>query len=287
MADHPPIAEDATVTGLLAEGRRRLAGGDSPGLDAALLLAHALGRSRTWLHTWPEHSPGASEVEHFRALLAARARGAPIAHLTGEREFWSLALTVTPDTLVPRPETETLVEAALAVCPAPPERLLDLGTGSGAVALALASEWPGTAVDATERSHDAATLARENAARLGLDARVSVFEGDWFAPLPARRYPLVVSNPPYIGAEEPEPWQGDAAHEPRGALIAADAGLAALCTIVDDAPDWLAPGGWLILEHGWRQGEAVRGLLADAGYTAVRTWRDLAGHERVTGGRRP
>ncbi|WP_440996215.1 peptide chain release factor N(5)-glutamine methyltransferase [Arhodomonas sp. SL1] len=276
----------ADVATLLEGGHRRLRAGQSPGLDAALLLGHVLGRSRTWLHAWPEHPVGPSEQARYEALLAARERGEPVAHLVGEREFWSLPLRVTRDTLIPRPETETLVEAALAVAERPPEAFADLGTGTGAVALALAREWPDARIFATELSGAAAMVARENADRLGMAARVEVLEGDWLEALPAGYLPLIVANPPYIGTDEPEPGQGDAAFEPRAALLAGEDGLAALRTIIAAAPAHLLPKGWLLLEHGWRQGPAVRSLLAAAGFRAIETWRDLAGHERVSGGRR-
>jgi len=274
------------VATLLQCGRRRLGDGPSPGLDAELLLAHVLGRSRSWLYTWPEHRVEGPEQARYEALVTARKRGEPVAHLVGEREFWSLPLRVTRDTLIPRPETETLVEAAIAVMNPPPAALADLGTGTGAVALALASEWPATQVVATERSPAAAAIARENAERLGLAGRVTVLEGDWLAPLPGWRLPLIVANPPYIGTGEPAAGEGEVAFEPRSALLAGGDGLSALRTIIAAAPEHLLPDGWLLLEHGWSQGPAVCSLLADAGFQGIRTWQDLAGHQRISGGQR-
>ncbi len=271
------------IDALLRWGSQCLTGSESPRLDAAVLLAHAIGASRTWLHTWPEHTPGDATRERYRALVARRAAGVPIAHLTGEREFWSLTLRVTPDTLVPRPETETLVEAALSI-PRPPRHVLDLGTGSGAIAAALAHEWPTAQVDAVERDERAAAVAKLNARRLGFDDRLVVHRGSWYEPLGGGRYDLIVSNPPYIDAVEPEPWLDDAAWEPRGALIADDAGLADIRAITAGARHHLATGGHFIVEHGWRQGETVRRLLADHGFTGIRTYHDLAGRERATGG---
>lgn len=271
------------IDALLTWGSQCLAGRESPRLDAAVLLAHAVGASRTWLHTWPEHTPGEAARERYRALVDRRAAGMPIAHLTGEREFWSLTLRVTPDTLVPRPETETLVEAALSL-PRLPRHVLDLGTGSGAIAAALAHEWPAAKVDAVEHDERAAAVAGLNAQRLGLAGRLTVYRGSWYEPLGTRRYELIVSNPPYIDADEPEPWRDDAAWEPRGALIADDAGLADIRVIAAGARHHLATGGHLIVEHGWRQGGAVRRLLADYGFAGIQTHLDLAGRERATGG---
>lgn len=278
---------------LLAEGAARLAaaGSPSPRLDAEVLLCHVLGVDRTWLYTWCDRAAGEDQAERFAALLARRAAGEPVAYLTGEREFWGLSLATHPGTLIPRPDTETLVEAALEKAPAAAGRLLDLGTGSGAIALAFAGERPGWRAVGVDIRPEAVALARRNAARLGLDNAV-FREGDWFAALDADesgdgRFELVVSNPPYIAADDPHLGQGDVRFEPSSALVSGDAGLADLRQLVREARAHLQPGGWLLLEHGWRQAAAVREALAAAGYLEVASRRDLGGHERVSLGRAP
>ncbi|MDN3522448.1 peptide chain release factor N(5)-glutamine methyltransferase [Halomonas ramblicola] len=277
---------------LLTEGAARLAaaGSPSPRLDAEVLLCHVLGVDRTWLYTWGDRAAGEDQAERFVALLARRAAGEPVAYLTGEREFWGLPLATNPGTLIPRPDTETLVEAALEKAPAAAGRLLDLGTGSGAIALAFASERPGWEALGVDIRPEAVALARRNAARLGLDNAV-FREGDWFAALDADegggRFELVVSNPPYIAADDPHLGQGDVRFEPSSALVSGDAGLADLRQLVREARAHLLPGGWLLLEHGWRQAAAVRAALDAAGYLEVASRRDLGGHERVSLGRVP
>lgn len=257
--------------------------GEESRREAEILLGHVLQRSRSWLYTWPEHPVEAALAQHFRELLARRAAGEPVAYLVGEREFWGLSLRVTPDTLIPRPDTETLVEWALDLPLPGAAAVLDLGTGSGAIALALASERPHWRVAAADRSEAALAVARSNGERL-LPGRVHWFCSDWFARLPAGRFHLVVSNPPYVAAADPHLQRGDLRFEPRQALAAGDDGLADIRRLIADAPDWLHPGGWLLLEHGFEQAEAVRGLLEAAGYSAVATRCDLAGQPRVTGG---
>ncbi len=278
---------------LLVEGAARLAaaGSPSPRLDAEVLLCHVLGVDRTWLYTWGDRAAGEDQAERFAALLARRAAGEPVAYLTGEREFWGLSLATHPGTLIPRPDTETLVEAALEKAPVAAGRLLDLGTGCGAIALAFASERPGWRAVGVDIRPEAVALARRNAARLGLDNAV-FREGDWFAALDADesgdgRFGLVVSNPPYIAADDPHLGQGDVRFEPSSALVSGDAGLADLRQLVREARAHLQPGGWLLLEHGWRQAAAVREALAAAGYLEVASRRDLGGHERVSLGRAP
>ncbi len=250
--------------------------------DAEVLLCHCLGKPRTWLFGWPEAGVDPAAENRFRELLLARARGEPVAYLTGEREFWSLALAVDPATLIPRPDTEILVEWALQ-CPLPPNStVLDLGTGSGAIALALAAERAGWSVTAVDNSAAALGVAQANADRLGLG--VQFLLSDWFRAVRGRRYHLLVANPPYIAPDDPHLRRGDVRYEPPGALVADDAGLADLARIAGDAPAHLHPRGWLLLEHGYQQGEAVRRLLHNAGFEQVRTRADLAGRERVTGG---
>ncbi|WP_421621897.1 peptide chain release factor N(5)-glutamine methyltransferase [Alkalilimnicola ehrlichii] len=277
-----------TLAELRRSARTRLeaAGSDSPAADADALLAHALGRDRAFFLAHPEHRPPASSLARFRQLLARRLAGEPVAHLTGRRGFWSLELKVTAETLIPRPETELLVEAALARVDGDRQlRVADLGTGTGAIALALADECPAWRVTAVEASAGALVVARENARRLGLADRVQVVAGSWFGPLAGERFDLVVSNPPYVGVHEPELDEGDVRFEPRSALAAGRDGLGDLRRIVGEAPGHLVAGGWLMVEHGFQQGEAVRRLFLEAGFGGVETLRDLAGHERVTVGR--
>jgi release factor glutamine methyltransferase len=252
--------------------------------DAELLLAACLGVSRTTLLAQPELEVPVDVVERFARLIERRRRGEPVAYLTGEKEFWSLPLAVTADVLVPRPETETLVEAALAAAGSSIAlAVLDLGTGSGAIALALAKERPNWRVTATDRSQAALRVARENAARLGL-ARIEFLPGDWYEPVIGRRFDLIVSNPPYIAAADPALKTPELGFEPQPALVAGPTGLEALRVIVEQAPRHLRDGGWLLVEHGWDQGAAVRNLLAAAGFSNIRTLTDLAGRERVTAG---
>jgi len=257
----------------------------SPALEAQVLLCHLLGRPRSHLFAWPEQRLGEAQVAAYRGLLERRLSGEPLAHITGLREFWSLTLKVSPHTLIPRPETELLVEQALA-CPPPsgPVRVADLGTGSGAIALALASERPTWRIDATDRSAPALALARKNAQALGL-GHVTFYLGDWFAALPPQaRYDLILSNPPYIAANDPHLDQGDLPAEPFGALVAGPDGLRDLRRIVREAGNWLNPGGQLLVEHGHTQGAAVRALFTTAGFSDITSQRDLAGHLRTTGG---
>lgn len=263
-----------------------LAGGESPRADADVLLCHLLGCRRSYLMTWPERELDAAQQATLQGWLARRLNGEPIAHLVGEREFWSLRLKVSPATLIPRPDTEVLVEQALTRIPQGPCAVLDLGTGTGAIALALKCERPEVDVWAVDRMADAAALARENSVALGLP--IEVRDGSWFEPLgePDRdntpRFAVIVSNPPYIDGADPHLEQGDVRFEPRSALVADDAGLADIRHIVAYAPAYLLTDGWLLLEHGWDQGEAVRQLLRDGGYREVATVRDYGDNDRVT-----
>ena len=284
MAQAGRADDDPTVASRLRAAAHRL--GEDGRAEAETLLAHAAGASRAWLYAHADDRLPADAAARFEALIAARIAGTPVAHLTGRRGFWTFDLAVSPDTLIPRAETERLVELALARLP--PDRplwVLDLGTGTGAIALALAAERPAARVVAVERSPGAAAVARGNAAALGLAARVSVREGDWFDPVAGERFDLIASNPPYIEDDDPHLSRGDLRFEPRTALASGADGLDDLRRIANAAPAHLAPGGWLLLEHGWRQGEAVRTLLRAAGFVDVYTALDLEARERVTLGR--
>ena len=254
--------------------------------EAAILLAHTLGRSRGWLFAHGRDPLDAEAAARFGAMVDARAGGQPVAYLTGRQGFWTLELTVSPATLVPRPETERLVELALERLPVEVERrIADLGTGSGPIALALARERPRAHVVATDASAPALAVARGNAAGNAI-GNVEFREGDWLAPLAGERFDLIASNPPYIADGDPHLEQGDLPFEPAMALSSGPDGLDAIRRIVAGAPAHLSPGGWLLLEHGWDQGAAVRGLLAEAGFVDIATERDLEYRDRITLGRR-
>ena len=271
-----------TVAVLLANAR-----GVVDGVDAETLLAHALGEGRSWLFAHADDVLPSDARTRFDALLRRRIAGEPVAYLTGRRGFWTLDLDVTPATLVPRPETELLVELALTrIPPARPARIADLGTGSGAIALAIARERPQSRVVATDASLSALDVARRNAARHHI-ANVEFRCGNWFAPLAGDNFDLIASNPPYIADGDPHLSEGDLRFEPDAALSSGVDGLDAIRTIIAAAPTHLDAAGWLLLEHGWDQGDAVRALLHAAGFSDVETMRDLEGRDRVSGGRRP
>jgi release factor glutamine methyltransferase len=252
-------------------------------LDAELLLAHVLSKTRAHLKAHPEHLPTPDQARRYTDLIERRAAGEPVAYILGYRDFWTLTLSVNPSVLVPRPETELLVERALELGPAGRARVADLGTGSGAIALALASERPEWAVIATDASQAALRTAQANAATLGLD-RVTFLAGRWFEPLTGRRFELIASNPPYVSEGDAALQDATLQHEPQIALASGPDGLSALREIVQSAPDYLERRGWLILEHGSDQAAAVARELVGRGFGHVRSHRDLAGHERITEG---
>lgn len=267
---------------------------DSPSsrLDAEVLLAWVLGRDRSYLFSHPEAVLSEQQWHAYSTLVARRAAGEPVAYLCGSRGFWTLELTVTPAVLIPRPETELLVELALELGrgistrqPGKPVTVADLGTGSGAIALALASERGQWQVYATDRSAQALSVARANADRLQLE-QVHFAQGDWCSALPAGVcFDMIISNPPYIAGDDPHLGQGDLRFEPRSALVADARGLADLEAICQQSRSWLGEGGYLLLEHGHEQGHEVRALLTSRGFAEVHSKQDLAGHERVTLGR--
>lgn len=255
---------------------------DSPRLDVELLLCKVLAKDRTWLFTWSDKDLSAEQLVHFSELLTRRQSGEPVAHIVGEREFWSLPLSVNASTLIPRPDTELLVETALSLSLPDEARVLDLGTGTGAIALALASEkkyWQVTGVDLSE---EAVALAKSNGKKLGLDP-VNFLQSDWFSSLPSGAvFDLLVSNPPYIDSDDEHLTQGDVRFEPLSALVADGNGYSDIERILSEAPGFLAEGGWLMFEHGWQQGEGVRSRMHQAGFQQVETRRDYGGNERVT-----
>lgn len=254
-------------------------------VDAEWLLAHVLDKSRSWLIAHADDELDEAHARQFAALVDRRAAGEPVAYLTGRRGFWSLELGVTPATLIPRPETELLVELALErLAPDQSTRVLDLGTGSGAIALALASERPQAHVTATDASIDALAVAQRNAQRHNI-MNVSFVHGDWFAPLKDQRFDIIVSNPPYIACDDPHLRQGDLRHEPLSALVSGADGLDDIRRIVHAASSHLMHNGWLMFEHGWNQGNAARVLLCSMGFVEVFTARDIEERDRVSGGK--
>lgn len=271
-----------TLRTALTQAIAQLGMSDSAELDAQLLLAQVLGKSRSWLYAWPEQVLSSTQLQALQMLIERRRQGEPVAYITGKRDFWKLELQVNPAVLIPRPETELLVELALELGTGLSGPVADLGTGSGAIALALALERPDWQVHASELSETALQTARRNLQDSGLK-NVSLFGGSWFNPLPAAKYGLLVSNPPYIDATDPH--LQDLAFEPRSALVATDEGLGDLREIAAQARQYLHPGGWLLLEHGWQQGQAVSSHLAQLGYQQILTKQDHGGRDRVTLGR--
>lgn len=270
---------------ILREATHRLqqSGSDSARRDAEILLLHVLQRDAMWLYAHDDEMPAAEVQAAFLQLLRRREQGEPVAHLIGQRGFWTLDLTVSAHTLIPRPETELLVEFALEkILANSAAAVLDLGTGSGAIALAVKSERPSCVVTAVDASADALTVARANAARLQLP--VEFLQGSWFAPLSGRRFQVILSNPPYIPQDDQHLVQGDVRFEPRSALVSGADGLDDIRLLVQSAPAYLLPGGWLALEHGFDQAAAVRALMQATGFTQVDSRRDLDSHERITFG---
>jgi len=270
----------ATVAHLLARADELRQVSESPRLDTELLLAAAVNKDRSWLYTWPDKTLEDTAFTRFNAIFARRKQGEPIAYILGEKEFWSLPLYVDQSTLIPRPETELLVEAVLQQ-PIGKQRILDLGTGTGAIALALASELSMSDIYAVDASSAAIELAKRNCRRLSLE-NVTIFASDWFSELAGMRFDIIVSNPPYIDADDTHLVSGDLRFEPKSALVAAKNGLADIATIIAESREHLTESGMLLLEHGWQQAEAVRSMFSQNGYREIDTLKDLSGNDRVT-----
>ncbi|QPG04654.1 peptide chain release factor N(5)-glutamine methyltransferase [Salinimonas marina] len=264
-------------------GASQLTDSESPVLDARVLLSEALEASLTYLLTWPDKAVTGSALMTYKNFIQQRASGQPVAYITGQREFWSLRLKVSPDTLIPRPDTETLVEQALARLPATPCRICDLGTGTGAIALALASERPQDTLLGVDRIAAAVTLARENARRNNID-HAQFMQSSWFDELAGQQFDMIVTNPPYVESHSDYLSVGDVRFEPISALIAGSDGLSDIRKIIAQAPAYLNREGWLLIEHGYTQSEAVQQLLRQAGFTKVTSEADLAGQLRITCG---
>jgi release factor glutamine methyltransferase len=257
-----------------------------PLLEARMLLERVLGKSRAWLIAHADEAVGAGDEQAFAAMVLRRRAGEPIAYLLGEREFYGLDFKVAPAVLIPRPETELLVELALErIAANAPVRVLDLGTGSGAIAVALAKERPQARVTAVDVDYAALSVARANAKRHKVTVRF--FCGDWFGALSGEKFDLIVSNPPYVAAADPHLGLGDVSFEPQRALVGGSDGLDCIRSIVANAGTHLNPGAWLLFEHGYDQAEACRGLLQGQHYVEIQSWPDLAEIPRVSGGRTP
>ncbi|UPW19914.1 peptide chain release factor N(5)-glutamine methyltransferase [Agarivorans sp. TSD2052] len=275
---YPSIAE------ALNWAREKLHLGESPQVDAKVLLQHVLGCEPVYLLTWPERCLTELQWQQYQDLLEKREAGQPVAYLIGLRDFWSLSLKVSPATLIPRPDTEVLVEQSLKkIVNLADTEIVDLGTGTGAIALAIASECPLAKVYASDLREDAVQLARENASSLHL-SEVDIRQGSWLEPFSGQTFDLIVSNPPYIDPQDPHLSQGDVRFEPISALTSEQNGLADIKHIIDTATDYLKAGGWLLLEHGYDQKQAVQQLLDKAGYSQIFTEQDYGGMDRVSGG---
>jgi len=285
----PSVNSSQTVSDALHTATAMLSRvSSSARLDAELLLEYVTGLPRVSFRSAPERELPTAAGWSFQQLVMRRMKGEPVAYIRGQQEFWSLLFEVTPAVLIPRPDTELLVERTLAHLPndtptTVPITVADLGTGSGAIALSIASERPQAQVVATDASNDALTVASRNAGRLQI-ANVNFLHGDWCAPLGERRFDAIVSNPPYIAPEDRDLAPEVRRYEPAAALFAGNGGLESLTVIARQSPRNLRPGGWLLLEHGWKQGAQVRDLLVRNGFAHVRSHADLAGHERVTEG---
>ncbi|TMP02821.1 peptide chain release factor N(5)-glutamine methyltransferase [Pseudoalteromonas sp. S3178] len=271
-----------TLEQAIAAGADLLASSsESAKLDAQVLLLHILQKPRSYLFTWPEHALSNEQQSQFNVLLQRRLKGEPVAHITGLREFWSLSLEVNATTLIPRPDTETLVECALNMAMPDTAKVLDLGTGTGAIALALGSEMPNWQIVAVDRVTEAVALANKNQQRLGIN-NVHVKQSNWFSALQGERFNLIVTNPPYIEQDDIHLNQGDVRFEPLSALVADDAGMSDIKQIITQSRDYLLSSGYLLIEHGFEQAEAVRHLFKEMAFINIKTVKDFGNNDRVT-----
>ena len=271
-----------TLEQAIAAGADLLASSsESAKLDAQVLLLHILQKPRSYLFTWPEHALSNEQQSQFNVFLQRRLKGEPVAHITGLREFWSLSLEVNATTLIPRPDTETLVECALNMAMPDKAKVLDLGTGTGAIALALGCEMPNWQIVAVDRVTEAVALANKNQQRLGIN-NVDVKQSNWFSALQGERFNLIVTNPPYIEQDDIHLNQGDVRFEPLSALVADDAGMSDIKQIITQSRDYLLSSGYLLIEHGFEQAEAVRHLFKEMAFINIKTVKDFGNNDRVT-----
>lgn len=268
----------------LKQASQLLSGSDSPKRDAEILLGFVTNKTRTFLMAFSETPLTENELTELDQFLKRRQAGEPIAYITGVKEFWSLKFNVSPSTLIPRPDTEKLVELALEFLPKVPCEVLDLGTGTGAIVIAMATERPDCLFTAIEKNDDAYNLAQQNAKQIGVN-NTYFLQGNWYRPIKGRQFAMIVSNPPYIEPTDVHLSQGDVRYEPRSALVSEDDGLADIKIIVQGATKHLSQYGWLLIEHGWEQGELVRKIFKQHGFQLVETYADYSGNERVTVGR--
>ncbi|MBH0032018.1 peptide chain release factor N(5)-glutamine methyltransferase [Pseudoalteromonas sp. SWYJZ98] len=271
-----------TLEQAIAAGADLLAlSSESAKLDAQVLLLHILQKPRSYLFTWPEHTLSDEQQSQFNVFIQRRLKGEPVAHITGLREFWSLSLEVNATTLIPRPDTETLVEQALEIALPATAKVLDLGTGTGAIALALGSEMPNWQITAVDRVSDAVALATRNQQRLAIN-NVHVKQSNWFSELHGEKFNLIVTNPPYIESSDIHLNQGDVRFEPLSALVADDCGMSDIKQIITQSRDYLSSNGYLLIEHGFEQGEAVRHFFEKMAFVNIKTVKDLGNNDRVT-----
>ncbi|MEL0654270.1 peptide chain release factor N(5)-glutamine methyltransferase [Pseudoalteromonas issachenkonii] len=271
-----------TLEQAIAAGANLLApSSESAKLDAQVLLLHILQKPRSYLFTWPEHALSDEQQSQFNVFIQRRLKGEPVAHITGLREFWSLSLEVNSTTLIPRPDTETLVEQALEIALPATAKVLDLGTGTGAIALALGSEMPSWQITAVDRVSDAVALAARNQQRLAIN-NVHVKQSNWFSELHGEKFNLIVTNPPYIESSDIHLNQGDVRFEPLSALVANDCGMSDIKQIITQSRDYLSSNGYLLIEHGFEQGEAVRHFFEKMAFVNIKTVKDLGNNDRVT-----
>ena len=271
-----------TLEQAIAAGADLLAlSSESAKLDAQVLLLHILQKPRSYLFTWPEHALSDEQQSQFNVFIQRRLKGEPVAHITGLREFWSLSLEINATTLIPRPDTETLVEQALEIALPATAKVLDLGTGTGAIALALGSEMPNWQITAVDRVSDAVALATRNQQRLAIN-NVHVKQSNWFSELHGEKFNLIVTNPPYIESSDIHLNQGDVRFEPLSALVADDCGMSDIKQIITQSRDYLLSSGYLLIEHGFEQGEAVRHFFEKMAFVNIKTVKDLGNNDRVT-----
>jgi release factor glutamine methyltransferase len=274
------VLKTTTIKQALFDAKKQIASAEAH-LDAEILLAHVLHRERAYLFTYPEKTLDLEQMTNYVALVARRAQGEPIAYLLGRRDFWTFSLTVTKDTLIPRHETELLVECSLALIKPSTPRVLELGTGSGAIAIALAIERPHWEIDACDRSVLALEVAQKNALALGVH-NIHFFQSDWFSALTCERYDAIVSNPPYLAADSIYLRQGDLRFEPIHALVSGQNGLSDLHYLIQQTKNYLINDGLLLLEHGHDQKDAVHAMLNRSKYQDLNVWQDIQGHDRVS-----